>query len=161
MKKTAILTMIFSILIVTYSMNGFAQDLTGQITALEQKADRVQNQINQAKQQAQAGLDQQVKVVQATIDSLINQRVQLDSHIAKLESQMEEMKKNAQSNLERQVQQYKVELAGIKQQISGMVTQKNADAAAKLPAPQAGVVSSADAAKLPAPQAGAVSSAER
>lgn len=144
MKKTAILTMIFSVLIVTYSLNSFAQDLTGQITALEQKADRVQNQINQAKQQAQTGLDQQVKVVQATIDSLVNQRVQLDAHIAKLESQMEEMKKNAQSNLERQVQQYKVELASIKQQISGMVAQKGPDAS-KVPAPQqAGVVSSTE-----------------
>jgi peptidoglycan hydrolase CwlO-like protein len=127
MKKTAILTMILSVLIVAYSMNSFAQDLTAQITTLEQKADRVQNQINQAKQQAQAGLDQQVRAVQTTIDSLVNQRVQLDAHIAKLESQMEEMKKNAQSSLERQVQQYKVELASIKQQISGMVAQKSAD----------------------------------
>jgi len=63
MKKTAILTMILSIFIVAYCLNSFAQDLTGQITALEQKADRVQNQINQQKQQAQAGLDQQVKAV--------------------------------------------------------------------------------------------------
>jgi len=140
MKKTAILTMTLSIFIVAYCLNSFAQDLTGQITALEQKADRVQNQINQAKQQAQAGLDQQVKAVQATIDSLVNQRVQLDAHIAKLESQMEDMKRNAQSNLERQVQQYKVELGAIKQQISGMVAQKSADVS-KQAAPRAGVVS--------------------
>jgi chromosome segregation ATPase len=127
MKKTAILTMILSVLLVAYCMSSFAQDLTGKIATLEQKADRVQNQINQAKKQAQAGLDQQVKAVQATIDSLVNQRVQLDAHIAQLESQMEGMKRNSQSNLERQVHQYQAELSAIKQQISGMAAQKSAN----------------------------------
>jgi chromosome segregation ATPase len=115
------------VLLVAYCMSSFAQDLTGKIATLEQKADRVQNQINQAKKQAQAGLDQQVKAVQATIDSLVNQRVQLDAHIAQLESQMEGIKKNSQSNLERQVHQYQAELSTIKQQISGMVAQKSAN----------------------------------
>jgi len=141
MKKTAILTTILSVLLVAYCMSSFAQDLTGKIATLEQKADRVQNQINQAKQQAQAGLDQQVKAVQATIDSLVNQRVQLDAHIAKLESQMEEMKKNSQSNLERQVQQYNVELSAIKQQISGMAAQKSADKSKHAATQAAGPVS--------------------
>jgi chromosome segregation ATPase len=133
MKKTAILTMILSILIVAFCLSSYAQDLTGQITVLEQKADRIQNQINQAKQQAQTGLDQQVKVIQSTIDSLVNQRVQIDTHIARLESQMDEMKKSAQSTLEKQVQQYKGELSSIKQQISGMVAQKSAVATAPAP----------------------------
>ncbi|MBI4963738.1 MAG: hypothetical protein HY913_10730 [Desulfomonile tiedjei] len=155
MKKTAILTMIFSILIVAYSLNSFAQDFTSQITTLEQKADRIQNQINQAKQQAQTGLDQQVKAIQATIDSLVNQRVQLDAHIGKLESQMADMKKSAQSSLEKQVQQYKVELTTVKQQISGMVAQKSADVSkqtAAQAAPQAAPPVAPQATAVPAPE---------
>jgi chromosome segregation ATPase len=132
MKKTAILTMIVSMLIVTYGLNCYGQELTSQITVLEQRADRVQSQINHAKQQAQTSLDQQVKAIQATIDSLVNQRVQLDAHIAKLEGQMDEMKKSAQTNLERQVAQYSTELATIKQQISGMVAQRSTNVPQKV-----------------------------
>ena len=146
MKKTAILTMILSILTVAFCLSSYAQDLTGQITVLEQKADRIQNQINQAKQQAQTGLDQQVKAIQSTIDSLVTQRVQIDTHIARLESQMDDMKKSAQSTLEKQVQQYKGELSSIKQQISGMVAQKSAIAAAPKPS---------DVTQQTAPQPGA------
>jgi chromosome segregation ATPase len=132
MKKNAILTMIVAMFIVTYGLNCYGQELTSQINILEQRADRIQGQINQAKQQAQSTLDQQVKAIQSTIDNLVNQRVQLDAHVAKLEGQMDEMKKSAQSNLERQISSYTTELSTIKQQISGMVAQKKADVTQKV-----------------------------
>jgi TolA-binding protein len=126
MKKISILTLIFSVLIVAFCLNSYAQDLAAQITTLEQRATGIQTQIDQTKQQSQAGLKQQLNLIQSNIDNLVKQRVQVDAQIAKLESQVEEMKKNAQSNLERQVQRYKGELSSIKQQIAGMVAQKNA-----------------------------------
>lgn len=151
MKKTAILTMIVSMLIVAFGLNCFGQELTSQITTLEQRADRIQGQISQAKLQAQTNLDQQVKAIQSTIDSLVNQRVQLDAQIARLEGQMDDMKKSAQSNLERQVLQYSTELATIKQQISGMVAQKSAAVAQKANEPAKQQQAAPQAAVSPAP----------
>ena len=52
MKKTVILTMILSILMMAFCLNSYAQDLSSEITTLEQKAERIQSQINQAKQQS-------------------------------------------------------------------------------------------------------------
>ena len=77
MKKTGILTMILSILMMAFCLNCYAQDLSSEITTLEQKADRIQSQINQAKQQSDSSLDQQAKAIAASIDSLVKQRVQL------------------------------------------------------------------------------------
>ncbi len=102
MKKSSILV-ILSILLAALCANSYAEDLSAQITSLEQKAERIQAQINLAKQQSEAQIDQQVKAITNSVDSLVNQRVQLDSHIAKLEAQMEEIKKNSQANLSRQV----------------------------------------------------------
>jgi len=142
MKKTVILTMILSILVVALCLNSYAQDLSSEITTLEQKAERIQSQINQAKQQSDLGLDQQAKAIAGSIDSLVKQRVQLDAHIARLESQMEDIKKSAQTNLSRQIKQYNEELGGVKQQLTSLVvkqsnqgTQKAANEPAKPAAP--------------------------
>jgi chromosome segregation ATPase len=126
MKKTAILTTMLAMLIVTFCLNGYADDLSSQIAALEQKAGRIQNQINQATQQNDLAVDQQVKSLMASVDSLVKQRVQLDSYIAKLESQIDDLKKNAQVDLNRQIKSYSEELGTIKQQISGLVAKKSA-----------------------------------
>jgi F0F1-type ATP synthase membrane subunit b/b' len=135
MKKTVIPTMILSILMVALCLNGYAQDLTSEITTLEQKADRIQSQINQAKQQSESGLDQQAKAIASSIDSLVKQRVQLDAHIARLENQMEEIKKSAQTNLSRQIKQYNEDLGSVKQQLTGLVAKQSNQATQKINEP--------------------------
>ncbi|MBI5249149.1 MAG: hypothetical protein HY912_06615 [Desulfomonile tiedjei] len=146
MKKTSIL-MILSILLAALCANSYAEDLSGQIGSLEQKADRIQSQINLDKQQTDAQVDQQVKAITGSVDSLVNQRVQLDAHIAKLEAQMSDIKKNAQANLSRQMSQYDQDLGNVKQQISSLVAKQTAakkaaeapqPAAQQAPAPEAG-----------------------
>lgn len=135
MKKTVILTMILSILMVALCLNSYAQDLSSEITTLEQKAERIQSQINQAKQQSDLGLDQQAKAIAGSIDSLVKQRVQLDAHIARLESQMEDIKKSAQMNLGRQMKQYNEELGSVKQQLTSLVAKQSNQGAQKVPEP--------------------------
>lgn len=129
MKKTAILTTMLAMLIVTFCLNGYADELGSQITLLEQKAGRIQNQINQATQQNDLAVDQQVKSLTASVDSLVKQRVQLDSYISKLESQIDDLKRNAQADLNRQIKSYNEELGSVKQQISGLMAKKSAQAA--------------------------------
>ncbi|HMK35448.1 MAG TPA: hypothetical protein VK463_10300 [Desulfomonilaceae bacterium] len=128
MKKTAILAMAVSMLIVTFCLNCYADDFAGQITALEQKAGRLQNQINQAMQQNEATVDQQVKALASSVDSLVKQRVQLDAYITKLESQMDDLKKNAQVDLNRQIKSYTEELGTVKQQLSSLMSKKSTQA---------------------------------
>lgn len=152
MKKTAILTMILSLLVVSFCLTASAEDLSSQVASLEQKAERIQSQINQAKQQVSLGMDAQIKALNASIDSLVKQRVQVDSHIARLETQVSELKQSADTTLNRQVQQYKSELDSVKQQISSLVAKKNAKAAQKVEAPPA--LSAAPA--VPAESAGKV-----
>jgi chromosome segregation ATPase len=147
MKKSSILV-ILSILLAALCANSYAEDLSAQITSLEQKAERIQAQINLAKQQTDAQIDQQVKAITNSVDSLVNQRVQLDSHIAKLEAQMEEIKKNSQSNLSRQVTQYDSELGNVKSQISSLVAKQAASQkAADTPQPAAAQAPATEAAK--------------
>jgi outer membrane murein-binding lipoprotein Lpp len=130
MKKTVIPTMILSILMVAFCLNSYAQDLSSEITMLEQKAERIQSQIDQAKKQNQASLDQQAKAIAGSIDSLVKQRVQLDAQIARLESQMEVIKKSAQTNLSRQIKQYNEDLGNVKQQLTGLVAKQSNQAQA-------------------------------
>jgi predicted nucleic acid-binding Zn-ribbon protein len=126
MKKTSLLVM-FSIVVAALCMNAYAEDISSQVQALEQKADRVQSQINLAKQQSQANLDAQMKALTTSVDSLMQQRVQLDAHLARLEGQIDELKQNQSTSLARQVKQYEVELGSIKQQITSLVSKKAAD----------------------------------
>jgi len=123
----------FSIVVAALCVNAYADDISSQVQALEQKADRVQSQINLAKQQGEANLDAQMKALTASVDSLMRQRVQLDAHIAKLEGQIEELKQNHSTSLARQVKQYEAELGSIKQQITSLVSKKAPDAAASTP----------------------------
>jgi chromosome segregation ATPase len=130
MKKIAVLTMTCSLLVVAFCLSAYAEDVASQISVLEQRADRVQTLISQAKQQNEAGIDAQVKALGASIESLIKQRVQLDAHIARLEGQVSEFKQNADATLSRQVKQYEQDLAQIKAQITSLMTQKNTPEAA-------------------------------
>jgi peptidoglycan hydrolase CwlO-like protein len=131
MKKTLMLTIICSIVVVASCLNVNADDVSAQIQALEQRAARMQSQINIAKQQSNQNLEAQVKSLRASIDSLLGQRVQLDAHIARMESQIEELKQNSASTVNRQVKDYQAEIGNIKQQIGSLMSRKGAEAAAK------------------------------
>ncbi len=121
MRKVAVITLL---LITVVGLNCYGDDFSAQLSVLEQRADRVQSQVNQAKQQSDAALDQQLKALTGSVESLINQRVQLDAHIARLENQVDELKKTSAQNLSRQIKGYDQELSSIKQQMSSLVTAK-------------------------------------
>jgi predicted nucleic acid-binding Zn-ribbon protein len=120
MKKTAILTVTFSILVATSFLNGYADDLAAQINGLEQKASRIQTQIEQATKQSEAALEPQVKQLQASIENLIQQRVRIDSQIASLEQKIQSLQSTAQAGLTSQVQRYDKELADVRQELAGL-----------------------------------------
>ena len=124
MKKTVIMTMILSLVVVSCCFFAFAQDIESQVSALEQKAERVQSQIKQAQQQANFGVDAQVKALNSSIDSLVKQRVQVDGQIARLEGQIASLKQASNSTLNRQVQQYQAELNALKQQMASLAAKK-------------------------------------
>jgi len=144
MKHTGTVTMILAILVLAFCLNSYAQDISAQVTALEKRAERIQSQIEQAKQASAATLEQQIKMLQGSVNSLTESRVQIDSQIASVETQIEKLKSNAQSVLNRQMDHYNQELAAVKQQISGLVSQKKTEPvanAASSPNPDAAVTS--------------------
>ena len=132
MKKTwIVLTMVCSIIVVASCLTALAQDVSTQVRALEQKAERMQSQINLAKQQGDMNLDAQIKTLRASVDSLLGQRVQLDAHIARLEGQIEDLKQSSTTSVNRQVKEYEAELGNIRQQIGSLMSTKDASAAKK------------------------------
>ncbi len=132
MKKLTFLALALTLSMAALVLNVNAEDLTSQITALQQKAERVEAQINQARQQTDAQIDQQVKAMVGQIDNLVKQRVQLDSQIAKLEVQADELKNSSKANLSKQIRGYDQELFSLKQQISSLNAKKWAEEAQKL-----------------------------
>jgi DNA repair exonuclease SbcCD ATPase subunit len=135
MKKIAILTMLTCLVMVTGVISGFAQELGSQIGVLEQKASRLQAQIDQAKQQNASAVDQRLQALNGSVEQLVRQRVSLDSQIAQLEGQIQEMKSSSTTNLNRQVAQYDQELAQVRQQIVGLKSKQAAEAAQKFAQP--------------------------
>lgn len=133
MKRTAILTVTLSAVLVAFCANGFADDLAAQVNLLEQKAARIQTHIDQAKKQSSAALDPQVKQLQATIEALIQQRVQIDGQIASLEQKIHSLQTTAQTTLTTQVERYDNELAEVKQQLASLAAKRAARNAAKPP----------------------------
>jgi len=132
MKKTwIVLTMVCSIIVVASCLTALAQDVSTQVRALEQKAERMQSQINLAKQQGDMNLDAQIKTLRTSVDSLLGQRVQLDAHIARLEGQIEDLKQSSTTSVNRQVKEYEAELGNIRQQIGSLMSTKDASAAKK------------------------------
>ncbi len=124
MKKTATLTVAFSILVVAFGLKVYANDLDAQVITLEQKASRIQTQIEQAKKQSEAALDPQVKVLQSSIENLIQQRVRIDSQIAAFEQKIQSLQSTSQSGLTAQVQRYDKELTDVKQELAGLVAKQ-------------------------------------
>jgi DNA repair exonuclease SbcCD ATPase subunit len=124
MKNAGLLAIMASIIVAAFSLNGYAMDVSSQISTLEKQAQRIQSQIDQATQTSSTALDQQVKVLEATIDSLVKKKVQIDAQISAIEGQIDKLRTSSQAVLQRQMEQYNKELATVKQQISGLMSQK-------------------------------------
>lgn len=125
--------MILSLIVVSSCLFANAQDLESQVSVLEQKAERVQAQIKQAQQQANLGVEAQVKALSSSIDSLVKQRVQIDAQVARFEGQISDLKQASNNTLNRQIQQYQTELNAIKQQITNVASKKAEPKAAVTP----------------------------
>jgi hypothetical protein len=124
MKNAGLVVIMVSIIVAAFSLNGYAMEVSSQISTLERQAQRIQSQIDQATQTSSTALDQQVKVLEATIDSLVKKKVQIDAQISAIEGQIDKLRTSSQAVLQRQMEQYNKELATVKQQISGLVSQK-------------------------------------
>jgi chromosome segregation ATPase len=134
MNKSRMIMMLFSIAIVVFCINAYA-DNGQQIAALQQKAELLKNQINQA--QSQCGNDSQLKSMAASVESLVQQRAQLGAHISQLEAQIEELKKSSRASCARSVKQHEDELKVVKQEIAGLMAKDKADALQKASEPKA------------------------
>jgi hypothetical protein len=132
MKRTAIILLAATMLILNFGLTVYAEDLVSQISSLQQKAERVEAQINQAKQQSEAAMDQQIKSLMSQADNLIKQRVQMDSQISKIDTQIDDIKNSSKTNLTRQVKAYDQELVMLKQQIASLNAKKWAEEAQKM-----------------------------
>jgi F0F1-type ATP synthase membrane subunit b/b' len=119
MKKVFLLATVVTIAVMAAASVCVAQSSGPDPVLLEQKAQRIQAQIEQAKAAAQAAAEQQINGIQASIDALVKQRVAIDAHISKLEGQIQQVKQQAQENLSRQIDRYNQALSQVKQQMSG------------------------------------------
>jgi len=130
MNKTFILTRILSHMIVTFCLNVYAQQISAQVSALEKQATRIQSQIDQAKTQSAASMNQQVQALKNSLNHLMQQRVGVDAQIARLESQIEQLQNSSSSVLTRQIDQYNMELSRVKQEMTSLMAKQSAKPAA-------------------------------
>jgi chromosome segregation ATPase len=149
--KNSLMVMFFSIAIVVLCINAYADNTSQQIAALEQKAELIKNQINQAQSQCGGGVESQLKSMTASIESLVQQRAQLGTHISQLEAQIEELKKNNRASCATTVKQREDELKVVKQEIAGLVAKEKAEAIQKAAEQKVPVATPAAAAPAPAP----------
>ncbi len=155
MKKSLVLAVVLSVAMLGLGLCAYADDGSAQIAALEQQAERIQNQIKLTQAQCGANLSNQLKPLSDSVESLVKQRVQLGAQIQQMEGQIQELKQSALSTCTRQVKQQEAELDAVKQQIANQVAKNKAEAAqkekeaAKQPAP------AAPTAAAPAPSAAA------
>jgi chromosome segregation ATPase len=96
----------------------YAQDTDAQRKRLESQVNLIRAQIDNAKTASQRGLDQQIQGFQASIDSLVRQRVSIDSKIAAIQGQIEDARKRANENLTRQINQYQKSLDQVKSELT-------------------------------------------
>jgi peptidoglycan hydrolase CwlO-like protein len=155
MKKSLVLAVILSVAMLGLGLSAYADDSSAQIAALEQQAERIQNQIKLNQQQCGANLNGQLKPLSDSIESLVKQRIQLGAQIQQMESQIQELKQSALSTCKRQVKQYEDELASVKQQIATQVAKAKAQAAQKANEAAKQPASAAPPAAAPAPSAAA------
>jgi peptidoglycan hydrolase CwlO-like protein len=152
MKKSLVLAVILSVAMLGLGISAYADDHSVQISALEQQAERIQNQIKQTQAQCGVALNGQLKPLSDSVESLVKQRVQLGAQIQQMEGQIQELKQSALSTCSRQVKQQEEELAGVKQQIANHVAKGKAEAAQQA---NEAAKQPASAAPAPAPAAAA------
>lgn len=124
MKKSLMLIVVSLVAMAAFSLSAQAADVSGEMSLLQQKASRVETQIQQAQQQCSNALQDQIRPLKATIENLVREKVRIDSHISQLESQVESINQSQASSCGRQVHQYRTELETIKQQISSLTAKK-------------------------------------
>jgi peptidoglycan hydrolase CwlO-like protein len=124
MKKSLLLIVVLVAAMAAFGLSSYAADPSAEMSLLQQKASRVETQIQQAQQQCGNALQDQVRPLKATIENLVREKVRIDSHIAQLESQVETINQSQASSCGRQVNQYRTELEAIKQQISSLAAKK-------------------------------------
>lgn len=124
MNKIRLISILFSVFILAFAATVFADDQSTQVTQLEQKANLLQAQIDQARSSSQNQLNQQVQSLRNSIDALIKQRVAVDSQIAQFEGQIEDIQVKSQANLDRQVTKYGEDLMKVKSQLSSILADK-------------------------------------
>jgi len=136
MTKTRLLTLFCAVFLMAVTLNCYADDMATKVSALEDKAKRIQSLIDQAKASSKDSLNNQVTGLRNSVDQLVKQRVMIDSQIAQLQTQMADMKNQAQTNLTRQIGNYAEDLEKIKSQLNGLIdeakkqTKSSAQAAA-------------------------------
>lgn len=133
MNKARLVMIPLAIFLLALGLNSYAQqDLTSQVTSLEQKAKIIQTQIEQAKASHETTMNQQVQHLKQSVDGLIKQRVSVDTQIAQLEAQIDDVTKKSRDTLNRQVGKYKEDLQNVKSQLAGIVVdQKKVQPAAQ------------------------------
>ena len=141
MKTTRLLPILFSILLLAFCINCYAQQPAAQMSLLEHQAQRLQSQIEQAKKSSQTVMNQQIQGLRNGINNLVQQRVRIDAQIANLEAQIEDIKGKSQATLSRQLKMYNDDLTKVKGQISSILAErknppKSAPAVKKQTAPK-------------------------
>jgi len=159
MKKSLVLAVILSVTMLGLGLCAYADDGAAQLAALEQQAERIQNQIKLTQAQCGAQLNSQLKPLSDSVESLVKQRVQLGAQIQQMEGQIQELKQSALSTRSRQVKQQEEELVAVKQQIANHVAKSKAEAAQKANEAAKQPASTAPAAAAPAPAAAAAPAA--
>ena len=124
MKKARLITILIPLVLFAIALNCQARDIGSEVAALEQKASRLQNQIDQAKAASKAAMNQQIQAIQNSLNMLIQQRVAIDAQIARMEGQMNEIKTKSQASLNRQIGQYNAELQRTRSEISNALANK-------------------------------------
>ncbi len=131
MKKSRIFAILLSLAVALICVNAFADDPAREISALQQKAESLQNQITQAQNKCDVGLESELRPLRSSIENLMQQRVQLGANISQLESQVDNLKKSTQASCRNQVKPAEQELSAVKQQITSLMAKQTAEAAQK------------------------------
>jgi TolA-binding protein len=126
MMKSRLIAGLVGVFVLTGAALCVAAESTADPVALEQKAQRLQAQIDQAKAAQQSNLNNQIQAHRNSVDVLVKQRVQIDAQIAQLEQQIQEITAKAQETLNRQVASYSEDLAKVKSQLSSVLAEKEA-----------------------------------
>ncbi len=134
MNRIGMLTVLASLLVAVFCVNCHATDPSAEISILERQAERLAAQIDIAKVQSTAALNQQVVAYKTQIEALLKQRVQIDSQIAQFEAKVEQLHQDSDSQLNRQMKVYTGMMHDVKQQLSSAINKVKAAPTAVSPA---------------------------